>query len=223
MVQEPRSNIRPVWLLGGGAALAVMGICALISVCAAAALLWLSAPKPSSVAQATQAAVVQRQAATLPPVENTPPIVTATSRLPTLLPTPGQMLPAPTLFTMPTQISGSRPSPDQAVRTYFQLVSEQRYDLSWPMLSEAFKQRFNCCAPNYNYSGYTDWWNSVNYVEFGNVNTVSQNGDRAVVYAELIYVMNDGRRSASDSNPYIQLVYDPAAGGWRFDDKRGTP
>ena len=113
--------------------------------------------------------------------------------------------------------------PDQAVRSYYQFVSQQRYDVTWQMLTDAFKQKFNCCAPNYNYSGYVDWWNSVSTVDFGQVRTVSQTGDRAVVYAELYYVMNTGDRSGMDSAPYIELVYDAASGAWRFDDKRANP
>ena len=120
------------------------------------------------------------------------------------------------------QSSVSRLAPDQAVRSYFQFVSQQRYDVTWQMLTDAFKQKFNCCAPNYNYSGYVDWWNSVNNVEFGQVQTVSQSGDRAVVYAELYYVMNTGDRSGMDNTPYIALVYDSTSGSWRFDDKRAN-
>jgi hypothetical protein len=63
----------------------------------------------------------------------------------------------------------------------------------------------------------------VDYVDFGSVSIVSQSGDRAVVYAETYFVMTDGRRSSVDSNPYFELVYDPAAGMWRFNDKRAAP
>ena len=84
-------------------------------------------------------------------------------------------------------------------------------------------QKFNCCAPNYNYTDYVKWWDSVNTVEFRNVKTVSQNGDKAVVYVEFSYVMNDGRRSALVGDPYIALVYDSTLNTWHFDDKRATP
>jgi hypothetical protein len=67
-----------------------------------------------------------------------------------------------------------------------------------------------------------NWWDSVNYVELGNVRTISQSGDRATVYVELDYVMNNGGRS-TDRDAYIQLVYDAGMGMWRFDDKGGTP
>jgi hypothetical protein len=104
------------------------------------------------------------------------------------------------------------------VRDYYALVSQGRYDESWPLLSDAFKQTFNCCAPNYNYDGYRAWWDSVDFVDFGQVRTVSQSGGRAVVYAELRYHMHAGGVS-EDREPYIILVYDPARGQWLFDDK----
>jgi hypothetical protein len=63
----------------------------------------------------------------------------------------------------------------------------------------------------------------VNYVELGSVRSVSQSGDQAVVYAELVYVMNDGSRGGDNGEPYIHLRYDTASGQWRFDDKRASP
>jgi serine/threonine-protein kinase len=203
-----------VWLIGGTAVLVVLGICTIISVFAALALIWFSSQTSSNAARATQV-VFQRQTeqgAAVTPTRITPTPLSALSTLPPL-----------TRVSNPTQNSASRPAPDQAVRTYYELVGQHRYDLTWPMLTDAFKQRFNCCAPNYNYTDYVSWWDSVNHVEFGDLRTVSQNEDRAVVYVELFYVMNTGARSSSDSNPYVHLVYDYASSGWRFDDKNDTP
>ncbi|MEO8394789.1 MAG: hypothetical protein ABI700_17475 [Chloroflexota bacterium] len=204
--EPPR--IRPIWLIGGGAAVAVLGVCALISVVAAGVLIWLSSgiSSRSATSTPTQAVVAQ----------NPTPVITS------LAPTP---LPGVSTAPPVTVTPAAAPAlpPDQAVRSYFQLVSQQRYDLTWPLLSDSFKQKFNCCAPNYDYAGYTGWWDSVNYVDFGTVSTVSQNADRAVVYAELYFVMNTGARSGVDSNPYIELIFDPASGVWHFNDKRAAP
>ena len=198
-------RIRPIWLIGGGAALAVLGVCALLSVAAAALLIWFSSGISSSNLKPTQA-VVARPTQAVTAVAPTP--------LPALNATPQVTL---------TQNTTVRPPPDQAVRSYYQLVSQKQFDLSWPMLSEAFRQKFNCCAPNYDYMGYINWWNSVNHVEFGTVSTVSQNDYVAVVYAELYYVMNTGARSGVDSSPYFELVYDNASASWHFNDKRAAP
>lgn len=123
--------------------------------------------------------------------------------------------------TLPVAPVGEVPAdsdPAQAVITYYSLVSESRYDLSWSLLTDGFKQIFNCCAPNYNYSGYTEWWDSVDFVAFGDVYTVSQHDDRAIVYADLRYHMVEGGVS-QDQQPYIEMVYDPARNAWLFANK----
>lgn len=132
--------------------------------------------------------------------------------------------PPPIPVVLPTQIGAVTTSitPDQAVRNYYALVSQGRYDLAWAQLTDNFKQKFNCCAPEYNYTDYVQWWDSVNTVELTEVSILSQTGDRAVVYAQLIYLMNDGRRSTVINDPYIELVYDSALANWRFEDKRAT-
>ena len=213
---RPDSRIRPLWLIGGGATVVVLGVCALISLSVAGVIIWLSLGRSSNATQATQVAF-QRQ------TEQGVTAISPTITIPTPLPALSTVPPLPTLVSVATQNTALHPAPDQAVRTYFQLVSQQRYSLTWPLLTDAFKQKFNCCAPTYNYSGYTSWWDSVNNVDFGDVRLFSISGDRAVVYAELYFVMHSGERSALDSNPYIDLVYDAATGNWRFDDKRAFP
>lgn len=146
---------------------------------------------------------------------------------PTQLPLVSTLQPPPLTLSVATQMGviniNTGTTPDQAVKNYYALVSQGRYDLGWSMLTDSFKQKFNCCAPTYNYTDYVKWWDSVNTVEFRNVKTVSQNGDRAVVYAEFAYVMNTGERSSLVGDPYIALVYNSTLNTWRFDDKRVTP
>jgi hypothetical protein len=222
MIEEPRSEIKPVWLVAGGAALTIIAGCAILSVCAAAAFLWFSTPRSNNTGRPTSVAI-QPETTLTPTLRNTPPftITRRADNVPTLLPLPATPGALPT-----SRSSSSQPqpntAPDQAVRAYYDLVSQKRFNETWPMLTDDFKQKFNCCAPNYNYTGYVDWWNSVSRVEVGNVRAVSQNGDQAVVYAELYYVMNNGERSSMDDSPYIVLVYEDGL-GWRFDDKRTTP
>jgi hypothetical protein len=228
LVAPPK--IRPIWLLGGGAAAIAFGVCALLSLCAAVPIVWLTIQRNNQQVETTQVAIGQQteQAASATPNPTRTPLGgIGTQAVPTMIPLPTQGDIATQAGVPTVSVPGSVPAnvlpPDQAVRTYYQMVSQQRYDLSWNMLTDTFKQKFNCCAPTYNYTGYTSWWDSVDYVDFGNVNTVSQSGDRAVVYAETFYVMTTGERSSVDSSPYIELIYDTAAGMWRFNDKRAAP
>ncbi len=141
------------------------------------------------------------------------------------LPPPPLFTVAPSQLSIPTQmgvVNNISTTPDQAVKDYYALVSQGRYDLGWSMLTDTFKQKFNCCAPNYNYTDYVKWWDSVNTVEFGKVKTVLQNGGHAVVYVEMVYLMKDGRHSSLVGDPYIALVYDSTLNMWRFDDKRAS-
>jgi len=167
--------------------------------------------------------------ATIPAVITFTPVRATRTPIPlnngqrTQLPIVSTLQPPP-LAATPIGVVNINPAttPDQAVKDYYALVSQGRYDLGWSMLTDAFKQKFNCCAPNYNYTDYVKWWDSVNTVEIRNVKTVSQNGDKAVVYIEFAYLMNDGRRSSLIGDPYIALVYDPTLNTWRFDDKRAA-
>jgi serine/threonine-protein kinase len=216
--EQSLPRIRPVWLIGGGMALAILGICALLSVVAAVGIVWYTIETESRARQATQIAYdYQTAQASRKTQVAAPPLPAATCAAPIAT----QPAAFPTAINA-SPVSLTRPAPDQAVKTYYQWVSQSRYDLTWPLLTERFKQKFNCCAPNYDYSGYVSWWDSVNYVEFGKVMIVSQQSDLAVVYAEVYYIMNAGTRFL-DKEPYFRLVYDPAGGNWRFDDKGSTP
>jgi hypothetical protein len=215
MAEESERGIRPIWLIGGGAALVTIGLCALFSVLTAVGLIWFSSERSTNEEESTQAVIVNQ-------TEGAATNVASVTTVPSPLPVLSTLPPQPTAIAFPTQ-PPSRPAPEQAVRSYYELVSQQRYDLTWSLLTDSFKQRFNCCAPSYNYSGYVQWWDSVNYVDFGDIRTVSQNGDRAVVYAELFWVMNTGVRSGMSSNPYIEVVYDTTMNAWRINDTRANP
>ena len=93
------------------------------------------------------------------------------------------------------------------------------------MLTDAFKDVFNAPregSTEYDFASYAEWWDTVAAIETSNVHIVEQSGTRAVVYADLVYNLYDGRRIA-DSAPYSELTYTPGAGGWRFEDKRSAP
>jgi serine/threonine-protein kinase len=103
---------------------------------------------------------------------------------------------------------------DQAVRNYYQLVNERRYEEAWPTLSSYFQAHFS----NNSYQDYVTWWNKVEYVEVGQVTVVPHSDIEAVVTAELWYHMKDGR-IIKDEHPNIRLGYDTTAGRWLFQDK----
>ena len=206
------TRIRPLWLAIGIGAFA---LCAGVAICTAVFGLGMTAilsPRNPPTAQATLARTPTQVAAA-------PTALTTPASAPSPIPLPGA-LPQPPLYTPISNIpAGATGDPANAVRTYYQWVDANRYDLTWPLLSSGFKQTFNCCAPNYNYAGYLDWWNSVERVEAVDVRTVQQDGARAVVYMELHYWMKAGGQSVDRG--YIHLVYDAVA-GWLFENKTDT-
>ncbi len=225
METEQIPKIRPAYMVGGG--LAVVLAC-LASV-ACFALVWtisrnaegdriateVAESRQTRIATLTPRAVSSTQVAGTPDALPTRTLAAPPTPLPTV---GGPVVSVPTSSGF-APLGDNRAAPPDAVRNYFTLVGEERYDLTWPLLTDAFKQKFNCCAPNYDFAGYMQWWETVDRVEFGRVETLSQSGDRATVYAEIIYIMNAGTRF-EDSERYIDLEYDAASGQWRLADKR---
>ena len=115
-------------------------------------------------------------------------------------------------------------TPESTVRRYYEAINARRYDLTWSLLSTNFKQKWNCCTADgsFDYRAYTDWWDSVQRVDIGRIELIEHSSTRAVVYAELAYLMRDGRQ-IMDPRSYIQLAFDPAVGEWLFWDKGETP
>jgi hypothetical protein len=211
------SKIRPVWLIIG---IGVMAFCAVVAICVAVIGVSLNMIMSSGGAATSQA----RLGGTLTPIATQtafPTFAIITVSAPTRIPLPGVLPPLP--FSTPVNnvpVAGlNAGDPAAAVQMYYQAVDQNRYDVTWPMLSTRFKDKFNCCAPNYNYAGYLDWWNSVDQIEFADVHTVQQSGSKAAVYMELRYHMKAG--GVSVDRAYIHLVYDPVI-GWLFEDKTDT-
>ena len=100
------------------------------------------------------------------------------------------------------------PSPEQAVRGYYAAVSTHQYDVSWPLLSYTFKQAMHCCTAtgDFDFQGYTAWWDTIARVEVGQVSVLDQTASRATVYAELRYVKKSG--AASYEPATIELIVD---------------
>ncbi len=62
----------------------------------------------------------------------------------------------------------------------------------------------------------------MRWVNVGQTSLVTQQTDRAVVYAELSYQLRNGQ-TQNDPQHYIQLTFDRATHGWLFWDKGTAP
>jgi hypothetical protein len=137
---------------------------------------------------------------------------------------PAWLFSSRTTADRPSEVPPIAGEPVEAVRRYYAAVAERNYGISWPMLSSHFKQQWHCCAADgsFDLAGYAEWWDSVQRLDVGHVELISRDGDRATVYAELVYTLRDGRQ-VRDTDAYIKLRLDPASGQWLFWDKSEAP
>jgi serine/threonine protein kinase, bacterial len=105
--------------------------------------------------------------------------------------------------TPQTSSAPARVSPDVAVIKHYQLIQNQQLDQSWTDLSTSF-QGSNLTQ---GFQEYRTWWNSVDRIDIGKVETVDQSTDSAIVQADLSYRLKSGR-VMSDQKKYIYLVWD---------------
>lgn len=112
----------------------------------------------------------------------------------------------------PTPTVVKRVSPDEFVRDHYLALNDRNYRETWDHLSPNFK---NIAV---SYSEYQKWWNSVREIRIGNIETVKENEDNAIVNAELWYVMNTGKL-VKDSKSRIYLIWNESEKSWLFNNK----
>ena len=156
------------------------------------------------------------------PTDTPTPIWTPTPTLPTPTPiwTPIPTLPTPTPIWTPTPISVVEVSPEQVIRDYYSAINNRQYEETWALLSDHFKDIFNCCKPDgsYDFDAYVQWWDSVAQVYVGAVSVMEQDGNTATVIADIQYVLKNGQ-TIDDTKPRIQLIWDATNHAWLFYDK----
>jgi hypothetical protein len=86
---------------------------------------------------------------------------------------------------------------------HYQLIQNQQLDQSWTDLSTSF-QGSNLTQ---GFQEYRTWWNLVDRIDIGKVETVDQSTDSAIVQVNLSYRLKSGR-VMSDQKKYIYLVWD---------------
>jgi serine/threonine-protein kinase len=91
--------------------------------------------------------------------------------------------------------------PDDFVIHYYLQINRRNYDYAWSRLTDRF--RYNSGA--YNQGLFEAWWDRVERVVIGEVETVTQEDTFAWVYAGLTYEMKDGT-TEQENLPYHLLV-----------------
>jgi hypothetical protein len=127
--------------------------------------------------------------------------------------------PSPTQTTQPATViydtpTPAKPNPANFVISYWQNVSNGRYENAWAQLSQTFRQTWH----NNDYSDYLRGYQRMNLcrIVVSNVNLISQADYSAVLTAQLTYYAGSQCRS-SEYNFEMWLVYDDAGNAWLFD------
>jgi hypothetical protein len=90
---------------------------------------------------------------------------------------------------------------------------KQHYSSTWQHLTPEFQ------AKSKGLYGYTDWWNSVENIEMGEIQVLEQNNNRAVLDVSLKYLMKTGS-TYKDPKSRIELIWDNSANNWLFENKQ---
>jgi hypothetical protein len=174
------------------------------------------APTPNLV-QTAVVLTLTAQPTTVPPTR-TPLLPTPTLSLPT--PTPTQTLASATPSPLPPPPAGATAAPvwypnyaDQFIRYYYQNINARNYNLTWSLLTDAFKYAVNGPAQG-GYQGYVDFWNTVARVDISSVVITGQSSGTATVTVAMTYYYFNGR-VASVNQPF-NLLFDASRNTWMF-------
>jgi opacity protein-like surface antigen len=125
---------------------------------------------------------------------------------------PTQTVPPPVLIIdTPTP---PMPNPTEFVISYWQNVSDGRYERAWVQLSPRFRQS----AHNNDYNDYVYGYQKMNLcrIVVSNINLVQQDNYSAIVTAHFVYFTGALCKS-SEYNFEMWLVYDGVNNSWLFD------
>ena len=144
-----------------------------------------------------------------------------------LLPTPTLSLPTPTLelasatpAPLPPPPAGATAAPvwypnyaDQFIRYYYQNINARSYNLTWSLLTDAFKYNVNGPARG-GYQGYVDFWNTVSRVDISSVVITGQSSGTATVTVAMTYHYFNG--NVVSVNQPFNLLFDAGRNTWMF-------
>lgn len=119
--------------------------------------------------------------------------------------------PSSAISSAPTE----QADPQKFIQEHYAALNERRYRFTWTNLAPEFKQKAG------GFSGYTEWWDSVDKVQLSATRLVSRNGDRAIVDADLQYRMKDGS-VVKDDRGRIYLQWNSEEKHWDIADKTAS-
>jgi hypothetical protein len=124
----------------------------------------------------------------------------------------------PTILSssQPTILSSSQPSipsPIQFVRDYYTIVNAKELDKAWGMLTPEFQNQDKKSG----YSGFSDWWKSVDQVQVQEISLLSQSNDTAKVDVQIAYVIGDNFKKERPQR--FTLIWNSRIRSWQINDR----
>ena len=145
--------------------------------------------------------------ADVPPTADAP-VVGSESQSAPFVPQPTQtaLLPIPANTPMP-----QKPSPTEFVLSYWQNVSDGRFESAWVQLSPGFRQ----AAHNDDFGDYLSGYQQMNlcHIDVSDVNLIYQENNSAIVTAHFEYYTGASCIS-SGYNFEMQLIFDEPSNSW---------
>ena len=106
-------------------------------------------------------------------------------------------------------VNTDRIDPEVFIKNHYSELNKRNYNLTWKELSFDFQMIST------GFSGYTDWWNSVEKIQLGSTRLVSKNDSQAIVDVQLEYVMKRGGTS-DDERGRIYLAWKSEKKNWEI-------
>lgn len=117
--------------------------------------------------------------------------------------------PETTTEPTPEITTENRIEPEKFVRDHYISLNNREYNQTWHNLSQRFQNEVG------SYSQYEEWWNKVREIRIGNITSIKQSKNTAIVDADLWYFMNDGK-DFKDTNNRIYLIWSYDSKTWLF-------
>jgi len=138
--------------------------------------------------------------------------VTGIELIPSPTPTPSSTPSStPTPTPTPTKTKApAKPSPEQAIRDYFNLINDRNFQNAWRNLTQKF-QRDRAGG----YTTFTDWWRTVDKVSINGARLVESKENSAIVDIDLTYQKG---KAIFPETLRMSLVWNEASGQWQINE-----
>jgi hypothetical protein len=103
-------------------------------------------------------------------------------------------------------------SPEQFIKEHYSAINNRLYETTWQNLTPEFQNKAG------DFSGYVDWWDSVNKIEIGQVRLIEQSNNKAIVDAKLTFFMKQGTLF-HDPKSRTYLIWNDSSNSWLVENK----